>query len=83
MNEDRVHNGWLKICISTKVFAHNRDQHTSQEIPDDNVHADLEYGESSVDFLSFENEHEPHLEGQRRLREKSVPLSCIVPGSVR
>ena len=30
------------------------DEHTSQEVPDDNVHADLEQGESSAEFVVCE-----------------------------
>lgn len=83
MNEVQVHNGLLEICIRTLAFAHNENGHTGQEIPDDNINADLKHGKSSVNSSSFDDDHEPHLEGRRRLRERYAPLSYSVPGNVR
>lgn len=50
LSEDQVQNGWLEIFIRTRTFAPNRGGHTSQEIPDNNIHEDLECGQSVVGF---------------------------------
>ena len=43
-----------------RILAHKGKGRTGEQVPDDNVHADLEYGESSTDVVSFEVDHKLH-----------------------
>lgn len=91
MNEVQVHNGLLEICIRTKAFANDEDGHTGQEIPDDNIHADLKhkgrrrlrerYAPLSYSVPGNVRQVVPQQQGcsaRERLREShTAPVACL------